>query len=53
VRYIGSPKLPTLWVYHLVAGEYQAGQSFQAADSLRSQTFSELKLTMNQIAAML
>jgi Uma2 family endonuclease len=49
VRYIGSPKVPTLWIYHLVAGEYQAGVAFQGAELLRSKTFGEVCLTMEQV----
>ena len=52
VRFIGSPKVPTVWVYRLLAaGEYAAGQAFLAGQRLTSPTFSELELTVDQIIA--
>jgi Uma2 family endonuclease len=52
VRFIGSPKVPTVWIYRLVDGEYQPGQPFQAGQWLRSPLFPELKLNVDQILAM-
>ncbi|PSN16254.1 hypothetical protein C7293_03340 [filamentous cyanobacterium CCT1] len=52
VRFIGSPKVPTVWVYRLLAAaEYAAGQAFLAGQRLTSPTFSELELTVDQIIA--
>ena len=47
-RYIGSPKQPTLWIYHLVEGEYQIKQ-FREDRRIESPTFSDLNLTAQQI----
>lgn len=45
---IGFPKAPTLTIYHLVEGNYQA-QRFRGADKLRSPTFPNLELTADQV----
>ncbi len=47
-RYIGSPKQPTFSVCNLVDGEYEI-QQFRGSDLIRSSTFSELQLTVDQI----
>ncbi|PNW56152.1 UNVERIFIED_CONTAM: hypothetical protein BEN50_08295 [Euhalothece sp. KZN 001] len=47
-RYIGSPKQPTLSVYTLVDGEYEV-QQFKRDDLIRSPTFPELELTVDQL----
>ena len=47
-RYIGSPKQPTLSVYTLVDGEYEV-QQFKRDDLIRSPTFPELQLTVDQL----
>ncbi len=49
-RYIGSPKKPTLSIYQLVEGEYQA-QQFRGDDRIVSSVFPELNLTAEQIFA--
>lgn len=49
-KFIGNPKQPTIFVCHLVDGEYQM-ISFQANASIFSPTFPELKLTAQQIFA--
>ena len=49
VRFIGSPKTPTVWVYELVEGEYQPGISFQAGQQLMSSTFPEFSLGVDRI----
>ena len=49
VRYIGSPKVPTVWIYNRVDGEFQAGVAFQGKVNLISQLFSELVLSVDQI----
>lgn len=48
IRYIGSPKQPTLSIYTLVEGEYQV-QQFRSSDQLQSAIFSELNLTAEQV----
>jgi Uma2 family endonuclease len=48
MRYIGSPKQPTLSVYQLIDDEYQI-QKFRGTDRIISQIFPELSLTVNQI----
>jgi|688.fasta_scaffold564926_2 Uma2 family endonuclease len=47
-RYIGSPKQPTISIYHLVEGEYTM-ELFQGQEVLKSCLFSELALTTEQI----
>jgi Uma2 family endonuclease len=47
-RYIGSPKQPTLWIYHLIEGEYQIKQ-FRESDRIESLAFPEMSLTAEQI----
>ena len=47
-RYIGSPKQPTISIYHLVEGEYTM-ELFQGQEVLKSCLFSELTLTTEQI----
>jgi Uma2 family endonuclease len=50
-RFMGSPKVPTVWVYRLIAGEYESGQAFHLGQGLISPTFSELALTVDQVVA--
>ncbi|WP_017292546.1 Uma2 family endonuclease [Geminocystis herdmanii] len=47
-RYIGTPKQPTISIYHLVEGEYTL-DLFQSQDVLKSSLFPELSLTAEQI----
>lgn len=47
-RYIGSPKTPTISVYHLVSGEYQLRQ-FRGEDKVVSPTFQALQLTAQSV----
>lgn len=47
-KYIGSPKLPTVSVYHLVNGSYQV-QRFQGSQPITSPTFPDLALTAEQV----
>ncbi len=49
VRYIGSPKIPTIWVYRLVNGEYQVAQAFQSAEAIASIAFPGLQLTIDAV----
>lgn len=46
-RYIGSPKRPTVSIYHLVDGEYQLSQF--RTQRIISPTFPNLVLTVEQI----
>ncbi|HEY9799258.1 MAG TPA: Uma2 family endonuclease [Leptolyngbyaceae cyanobacterium] len=47
-KFIGNPKLPTLSIYRLIDGEYQATQ-FRGDANIVSPTFPELNLTAEQI----
>lgn len=49
VRFIGSPKVPTVWMYRRRGEEYEAGQAFLPGQRLTSPTFSELALAVDQI----
>jgi Uma2 family endonuclease len=49
VRYIGSPKTPTIWVNRLVNGEYETAQAFQSAEAISSIAFPSLQLTIEAI----
>jgi Uma2 family endonuclease len=48
--YLGNPKLPTVFVYQLIDGQYQA-QKFTGNDRILSATFPELQITVKQIVA--
>jgi Uma2 family endonuclease len=50
IRYIGKPKQPTITVYQLTEGEYQATQ-FCGDDQIESIVFPSLTLAANQIFA--
>jgi Uma2 family endonuclease len=47
-NYLGNPKLPTIFVYQLVDGQYQL-QTFTAKERIISSTFPELNLTVDQV----
>ncbi len=47
-RFIGNPKQPTISVYQLVEGEYQASQ-FREGDRILSCALPELNLTVEQV----
>lgn len=47
-KFIGNPKLPTISIYRLIDGEYQATQ-FTGDANIVSPTFPELNLTAEQI----
>lgn len=49
VRFIGSPKTPTVWMYRLNGSEYETGRSFVEGDLLQSTGFPELSLSVDQI----
>ncbi|OYD87777.1 hypothetical protein CDG77_27490 [Nostoc sp. 'Peltigera membranacea cyanobiont' 213] len=48
--YLGNPKLPTIFVYQLVNGQYQV-QKFTGNDRIISSTFPELAVTVKEIVA--
>jgi len=50
IRYIGSPKTPTVSVYTLIQGEYQL-QQFRGGDRIISITFPKLTITAADIFA--
>lgn len=53
VRFIGSPKQPTITVYQLGEnGEYEPGKVFRGSDRVESRLFPSLSLTAEQIFAM-
>lgn len=47
-QYLGNPKIPTVFVHQLVNGKYQT-QTFTRDNVIKSVTFPELKLTVEQI----
>jgi Uma2 family endonuclease len=49
-NYLGNPKSPTIFVYHLVDGQYQV-QAFTGKDRIISPTFPELNITVDQVIA--
>ncbi|UCJ13503.1 MAG: Uma2 family endonuclease [Phormidium sp. PBR-2020] len=48
VRYIGTPKQPTITIASLLEGEYQLRQ-FRRGDRLVSGVFPELRLTVDEV----
>lgn len=46
--YLGYPKVPTVFVYQLVNGQYQA-QPFKGSERIMSPTFPKLELTVEEI----
>lgn len=52
IRFIGSPKQPTITLYQLEKGEYLPGKVFRGSDRLESALFPNLALTAEQIFAM-
>jgi Uma2 family endonuclease len=52
IRFIGSPKQPTITIYQLEAGEYLPGKVFRGQDRIESRLFSNLGLTAAEIFAM-
>ncbi len=45
---LGTPKVPTFFIYRLVNGNY-VGQQFREDEAIVSPTFPELRLTLNQV----
>jgi Uma2 family endonuclease len=52
IRYIGSPKQPTITIFQLENGEYQPGKVFRGQDRIESRLFPNLILTAEEIFAM-
>jgi len=52
IRFIGSPKQPTITIYQLENGEYLPGKIFRGSDRIESRLFPNLTLTAEQIFAM-
>ncbi len=52
VRFIGSPKQPTITIYRLEDGEYLPGKVFRGQENIESVLFPQLSLTAEQIFAM-
>jgi Uma2 family endonuclease len=52
IRYIGSPKQPTITIYQFENGEYLPGKVFRGAMQIESVLFPNLSLTAEQIFAM-
>lgn len=46
--YLGNPKVPNVFVYHLVDGSYQV-QGFRGCDRIISPTFPELDVTVDRV----
>ena len=47
-NYLGNPKVPTVFVYQLIDGQYQV-QAFKGSDRIISPTFPELQITVEQV----
>jgi Uma2 family endonuclease len=47
-RFIGNPKQPTISVYKMIDGEYEANR-FRGNDKIESLIFPELNLTAEQV----
>jgi Uma2 family endonuclease len=52
IRFIGSPKQPTITIYQLENGEYLPGKIFRGDDRIESRLFPNLTLTASQIFGM-
>jgi Uma2 family endonuclease len=52
VRFIGTPKQPTITLYQLEDGEYQSGRLFRGQDRIESRLFRDLTLTAEEVFAM-
>jgi len=52
IRFIGSPKQPTITIYQLENSEYLPGKIFRGQDRIESRLFFHLTLTAEQIFAM-
>ncbi len=52
IRFIGSPKQPTIMIYQLEDGEYLPGKIFRGQDRIDSRLFPNISLTAEQIFEM-
>ncbi len=52
IRFIGSPKQPTITIYQLENGEYLSGKVFRGQDRIESRLFPNIPLTAEEIFAM-
>lgn len=52
IRFIGSPKQPTITIYQLENVEYLPGKVFRGQDQIQSRLFPNLVLTAEQIFSM-
>lgn len=52
IRFIGSPKQPTITIYQLENGEYLPAKIFRGQDRIESRLFPSIPLTADQIFAM-
>ena len=52
IRFIGSPKQPTITIYQLEEGEYLPGKVFRGQDRIDSRLFPGLALTAEQVFEM-
>ena len=48
-NYLGNPKVPTVFVYHLDANGVYQSTAYKGSDRIVSPTFPELELTVDQI----
>ncbi|WP_017651888.1 Uma2 family endonuclease [Fortiea contorta] len=48
--YLGNPKIPAVFVYNLIDGQYQS-QRYTLSDRIVSQIFPELTLTVEQVVS--
>ena len=47
-NYLGNPKIPSIFVYQLIDGEYQVKQ-YKESERIISHTFPELAITVEQV----
>ncbi|MBF2003283.1 MAG: Uma2 family endonuclease [Synechococcales cyanobacterium M58_A2018_015] len=52
IRFIGSPKQPTITIYELEDGEYLPGKVFRGQERIESSLFPNIPLTAAQVFAM-
>jgi Uma2 family endonuclease len=48
-NYLGNPKVPTVFVYHLDANGVYQSSAYKDSDRIVSPTFPEVELTVDQI----
>lgn len=52
IRFIGSPKQPTITIYQLENGEYLPGKVFRGQERIQSRLFPDMPLTAKEIFEM-